>query len=207
MRSHHHTDAIVLKSFPHGEASLTMVFFTRELGLIYARAQGVRKVHAKLRAHIPDYSLTAISLVRGREVWRLINARRIFPHFQATDNARLLRARLTLLLERFVVGGGEHEALFAEYETIWQLLENEQLSREEQEYLEVVAVLRIMHLLGYVGEGASFGPLLREAVLSKEMLERVPAIKADAVAAINASFSHKNTPRFYEMLEKVASFH
>ena len=63
---------------------------------------------------------------------------------------------------------------------------------QEQEYLEVVAVLRIMHLLGYVGSGASFGPLLQEVSLSKEMLQRVPAIKADAIAAINASFAHSH---------------
>ena len=38
----YHTGAVVVGSSPSGEASKTILLFTRELGLVSARAQGVR---------------------------------------------------------------------------------------------------------------------------------------------------------------------
>ena len=188
---HHHTKAIVLKSFPHGEASRTILLFTEELGLIYARAQGVRKSAAKLRAHLSEHSLARVSLVQGKEVWRLIGAERVSPLQERGTSSRLLRARLSSLLERFVTGVGEQPELFAECDQLWRFLEQD-LSQNERDYFEVVAVLRVMHVLGYIGGSGMFESLVPPVPLSRESLPAIGPVRAQAIAAINDSFAHSH---------------
>ena len=70
----HHTEAYVLGSSPKGEDSKLLRLYTRELGLVYAHAQGVRKLSSKLRFTLQDFSLATVDLVRGREIWRVTTA-------------------------------------------------------------------------------------------------------------------------------------
>ena len=69
-----HVEAIVLTTYATNEASKTVVLFTKELGMVKVRAQGVRKSTAKLRSHIIDYSFIKADLVKGRGMWRMTSA-------------------------------------------------------------------------------------------------------------------------------------
>ncbi len=72
---HHHTEAIVVRSEPSGEANKRIWLFTREFGLVIAMVQGVRKPAAKLQSNITDYSVIAADLIRGKNTWRLISSK------------------------------------------------------------------------------------------------------------------------------------
>ena len=65
------TDAIIMRTLPQGEASIDIVFFTRNLGKILARAQSARKSESKMRMHITRYNQVVIDTVRGKSIWRL----------------------------------------------------------------------------------------------------------------------------------------
>ena len=70
----HHTEGIILGSKNYGEAGKYFFIFTRELGMIYASAQGVRKITSKLRFILQDYAYVKIDLVAGRDFWRVTSA-------------------------------------------------------------------------------------------------------------------------------------
>jgi len=65
------TEAVVLGSRDAGEANKYYFLLTRELGLIHAFAQGVRELKSKLRYSLAELSYVKVSLVRGKEKWRL----------------------------------------------------------------------------------------------------------------------------------------
>ena len=74
MHHKYSTEAFILKSLHHKDADKVYVLFTENFGLIRASAQGVRLLKSKLRYHLSDFSCINISLVRGRDYWRIVGA-------------------------------------------------------------------------------------------------------------------------------------
>ena len=70
----HHTEGIILSSKNYGEAGKYYSLLTRDLGLINASAQGVRKISSKLRFVLQDFSYIKVDLVHGKDFWRLTSA-------------------------------------------------------------------------------------------------------------------------------------
>ena len=67
---HHiyHTEAFVLGSRNVGEANKMLSLYTRELGLVYAHAQGIRLGKSKLRFGLQDFSHATVDLVQGKDI-------------------------------------------------------------------------------------------------------------------------------------------
>mgnify|MGYP001567250827 CR=1 FL=1 len=74
MRYKYETRGIVLSRAPSGEANAFITLITPELGLVRARAQGVRKPGAKLAAALATFAESSLVLVRGKEDWRIAGA-------------------------------------------------------------------------------------------------------------------------------------
>src|ERR1035437_6360155 len=70
----HHTEGIILGSRNYGEAGKCFYVFTRDLGMVYASAQGVRKMSSKLRFVLQDFAYIKIDLVQGKDFWRVTSA-------------------------------------------------------------------------------------------------------------------------------------
>src|SRR3989344_4801484 len=107
--SHHiyTTEGLVLGSMPLGEANKYISIFTRDLGLIRASAQGVRSVSSKLRYGLQDFSQSTISLVRGKNVWRVTNAlpyKNLFASFKNDESKFLLCTNVLSLVKKLVAG-------------------------------------------------------------------------------------------------------
>ena len=99
------TQAIVLDAYDQGEHDRVYKVFTREFGLLMCHAKSIRKLESKLRAHILPRSVSLVTLVRGKEVWRLVGA-------ETVDTPLLYIHEVTNLLKRFVRGEGAHSALY-----------------------------------------------------------------------------------------------
>lgn len=99
------TKAIVIESFDQAEHDRVYKLFTREFGLVMAHAKSVRKLESKLRAHILPRSLSLVTLVQGREVWRLVGAEGVVQTGASVQD-------VAGLLNRFVRGEGSHKTLF-----------------------------------------------------------------------------------------------
>ncbi len=157
----HHTEAYVLGSSPKGEDSKLLRLYTRELGLVYAHAQGVRKLSSKLRFTLQDFSLATVDLVRGREIWRVTTAVPIHSHNalrQDRASERIL-ARVNSLLIRLVTGEEPSEEIYEIIKGTYELLEEgttretsgtQALTPEDYRTLELFSVARILIALGYL---------------------------------------------------------
>lgn len=99
------TPAIVIESFEQGEHDRVYKLFTRDFGLVMAHAKSVRKLESKLRAHIMPRTVTLATLVRGREVWRLVGAQEEKGEHGMIDD-------VAEILKRFIRGEGAHRALY-----------------------------------------------------------------------------------------------
>ena len=107
------TQCFVLESFDQGEHDRAYKLFTREFGLVSAHAKSIRKLESKLRAHVMPRSIALVTLVQGKEVWRLVGAEE-----QISEEKNLYE--IVTLLKRFIRGEGAHITL---YDRMIQFLE------------------------------------------------------------------------------------
>lgn len=151
---HHiyHTEAFILGSRPKGEDSKLLILYTRELGLIYAHAQGVRKISSKLRYVVQDFSRVQVDLVRGKEIWRLTTASPIHSYKHVTNSraSENILARIASLLIRLVPGEEASEEVFQTLVRTYALLEVKGQSAEDHRALELLSIARILVALGYL---------------------------------------------------------
>lgn len=181
------TSGIVVKSAPAGESNKFYRIFTRELGLVSATAQGVRQPLSKLRYSLQEYAMVEVSLVRGKEIWRITNAREehmLYGVLSRTE--RLVVARIVSLVDRLVAGEEKHELLFDLISNAFRFLTGASLTKEELRGFELVTVLSILTSLGY----GTNNRLLMEYIampFSPSVLAQVYTKEREAVEAINAA--------------------
>ncbi len=75
---HHiyNTEGFVIGGTNVGEANKLLKIFTKDFGMITGSAQGIRHLKSKLRYSLQDFSYSSVSLVKGKEMWRVVNAER-----------------------------------------------------------------------------------------------------------------------------------
>jgi DNA repair protein RecO len=148
----HHTEAFVLGSRAKGEDSKVLFLYTRELGLVYAHAQGIRKISSKLRFTLQDFSRAQVDLVRGKEIWRITTASPIHSHktVAQTKQSEKILAHIASLLIRLVTGEEASEEIFQILVRTYALLETKGVTGEEFRVVELLSVARILVALGYL---------------------------------------------------------
>ena len=180
----YHTDALVLGGTLSGEGSRTIALFTKEFGFLTALAQSVREERSKLRYGLQDFSYSEVALIRGREYWRLTHAslkENVFQELSDRRKASRAVGRIFALLRRLLAGEEKNEPLFT------AVLEGLQFMRTKNSAdmvsgIEIVLVLRILYLLGYIAPRGEFDPFLSqsslwdESIISSALLFRTLAI-------------------------------
>lgn len=148
MRHKYETCAIVLARAPVGEASLFVTLLTRELGLVRALAQSVRKPGAKLSHSLTTLDESDVVLVRGRDGWRISGAVLVESWFKKMGEAARRRraARVSGLLLRLIAGEVHNPELFPIMKGFLNGLAT--LQGDSHEAIEVLAALRILASLG-----------------------------------------------------------
>lgn len=68
------TEAFVLRVYEQGEHDLVLKIWTKDFGIIFAVAKSIRKINAKLRSQIKKHDFFSVTLVRGKDIWRLVGA-------------------------------------------------------------------------------------------------------------------------------------
>jgi DNA repair protein RecO len=151
---HHiyHTEGIILGSRGYGEAGKYYYIFTRDLGMIYASAQGVRKISSKLRFILQDFAYLKIDLVQGKDFWRVTSASKTNMLEGLAKSPTTLKVffNIARLLKRLLAGVEPNIALFADLISGLSVLEKTEKA-EDLLNLEAVMVLRILNNLGYIG--------------------------------------------------------
>ena len=187
----YHTPAFVLGGTSFGEANKHFTLFTRELGMITASATSVRAERSKLRYGLQDFSLSDITLVRGRERWRITNAtlvEDVFRAFRHSPEATALFARVFRLLRRLLSGEEKNEPLFTTLVYAFSFLQTPEAASGEHANTEIILVLRILYLLGYLAPRTEFSPFISDLLLwDAALVKRAGKLRALALADINHS--------------------
>ncbi len=145
------TEALILKRIPY-DNNVSYLLFTKDFGLISALATGVRKSESKLRYALQEYSICQISLVKGKSTWRITSAvleKNLYVHTEV-GAAKDVIARICTQVLRLVAGQEKDEQLFDTVLTGLRELSSAPASAIVS--LEILIMLRMLHLLGYVSE-------------------------------------------------------
>lgn len=181
MRHKYDTPALVLARTSQGEANVLLTLLTPALGLVRARAQGLRRSGAKLSHALTTLSEASVILVRGQEGWRLSGAMLEEAWSTRLNNrvAREVVGRVSGLLMR-LVGGEEHDPkLFTIMQGLLHALDT--LPEAQYDALETLAALRIIAALGLdAGEIPGTSELFTPPVL-----EAVQGARTDYILRIN----------------------
>ncbi len=173
------TPAFVVSSLPRGEAGKSLLLFTRDFGMIWATAQGIRLSQSKLRHHIQDYSFSYVSIVRGKEMWRLTGA----GELQEKIKPSKLYVRILNVLKRLLTGEEKNEKLFEIIETSSKATYEE----KDTEIIECIIMLRILNALGYISNKKEFDKFLIDNALSPDLVEEMKKVKLLVVKEINSA--------------------
>lgn len=184
MRHKYETRGIVLSRTSIGEANASVALLTPDLGLVYARAQGVRRSGAKLAASLATLVESSLVLVRGKESWRVAGAvleKNWFAHMKNCSRMRV--ARVSGLLQRLVAGETYDPTLFLIMTSFFKALV--ELSEERHSAVEVLAVIRMLAVLGLdtgeiPGESCLFTP---------SVLDEITKERAQYIARINCGIT------------------
>jgi len=144
------TPGLIVSSYKSGEADKLLHIFTRDLGMVFVKAVGIRKLESKLRGHIQDYSLGLFSFVQGKGGWRLVNSDTLedLASFGYSHNQLQALSKISALLKRVYVGEEPHEKLF---EIVVSFIDHPLFCFESDLRLwEIVVGSHIMNILGYV---------------------------------------------------------
>lgn len=194
------TPGFVIGSRSYGEAGKIFSIFTRDFGLVSVVAQGIRLEKSKLRYHMRECSFGIFSLVRGKEMWRLISSApasspklQMFLHCCAGQNSdlvcecgqRVLSFRIAALLKRLLHGEEPNIELFDCIENIIEI--SGEVSVERLPELESLMALRILNLLGYIGDSDTIRPFIISQSISDELLYSMSELRPKLNGIINAS--------------------
>ena len=184
---HHiyHTEGVILGSRNSGEAGKYYYIFTRDLGMIYATAQGVRKMSSKLRFVLQDFVYLKIDLVQGRDFWRVTNASKTNMLEEITKKPENLKVFVNIarLLKRLLAGVEPNEALFGDLVNGLSILEKAEMT-EDLRNIEAIIVLRIINNLGYIGDSAMLGALIKSP-FEENILYEVAKNRGKILSEIN----------------------
>ena len=189
---HHiyHTESFVLSSRPTGEDSKTLVLYTRELGLVHARAQALRKLSSKLRYTLQDFSRAQVDLVRGKEVWRITTASPLdtFREIRRDIEKGGVFARVCSLIARMCAGEDPNAEVYAVLTDMVVMLEDARsASAEALRATELFCVTRILISLGYLNR--TLLPDLSEGTITVPETFSDPVFRKSLLVQINQALA------------------
>ncbi|MES2471171.1 MAG: recombination protein O N-terminal domain-containing protein [Patescibacteria group bacterium] len=189
--AHHiyQTEAFVVGTLPRSEADKSILFFTRELGMIRAVAKGVRLGKSKLSGHLQDYTYGTFAFVKGRDVWRITDASAL-PVLIRNTKADKVRyetyVKILMLLKRMLRGEESHPVLFDLVKSgLTYLNDVPTLTQDEALALECLVIIRVLHALGYVGESASTKGFTDTHEFSHMLLQELLKNRSSIIKTIN----------------------
>jgi recombinational DNA repair protein (RecF pathway) len=180
----HTTEAVVIDVLPQ-DVHASFLLYTKEYGLLYAQATGVRKPLSKLRYSLSLYSIVQVSLVKGKHVWRIVGASSIQNMYFATDNkdASRMVARLTSTIRRLVHGETQDASLYTTLVSGLHAL----IGCDEKRVvcIEILSLVRMLYHLGYVSVDALIEPLCKDDTFNTELYDYVHKHKTACIEVIN----------------------
>ncbi len=184
----YHTKGFIVSSFDTGESNKFFRIYTKDHGLVNATAQGVRLMKSKLRYSLQDSHYCDISLVRGKDIWRITSASINKYHsneIHLNRNKRIVFSKIIALLRKLIQGEEADPKLFKVIENGYLYLGQKDLDEKEIHNLEIILVLQILNILGYLDTPETYLKFVESDVFSASLINEVGESKQDVVSVIN----------------------
>lgn len=180
------TKAIIIKSVSIGEANKLYFLITKDLGFVKATAQGVRLAKSKLKPSLQDFYYSNISLVKGKEIWRITSAQNI-QQVNLKDNLDKIHVikNIFSLLLRLIHGEDKNEQLFDCIEELYNFIFENTFSADDLKNLETLTVLRILYNLGYFKKIDNLTEYCFNSRLDFSVLKSFSSKRKDTILEIN----------------------
>jgi len=190
--AHHiyQTEGFVVSRINIKESDVLLSIFTKDLGLVSVQAKNLRSVTSKLRYQCSLFSHSQFSLVRGRQLWRLVGAESSDLKSPSLVNSEhyLKLAQVFSVLKFFIHGQEPHPELFDEVKEGVVFLSGLPAEETVLRYFEYLITLRLLKHLGYFKSD----PMIDSVVLSKQwsfdILEDLKGQELVAIGTINQAF-------------------
>lgn len=177
--SHHRyeTKGFILGRRPYGESALLLSILSRDFGVVPVLVQAAREERSKHRMLLKASSPLGVSLVRGREWWRLVGVRSE-EAAKVSPAKRQLLERLAVIIRHYVHGELPEPELFAIFTEAWEWPEEELGDASQLLRLECVLVARLLIVLGYLSLPDNWSA----ALTTKELLAEINTCLARGIA-------------------------
>lgn len=147
---HHiyHTEAIVVDATTSKETDMVYFVLTKELGLLYAVAHGVRAHQSKLRYALQIGSHIMLDLIKAKDMWQVTSAipENGFQQLLRTQSGRRLWSRFVLVMKRMAPKDEPDEELWGTVQTFCSFVS----TSEAQPYLHRAEIYFMHSLLSYL---------------------------------------------------------
>jgi len=196
--AHHlyQTDTFVVGFHPSNEANCLYSLFTKDLGLIEAKAQGIRLNKSKLRYSLQGLSQTRVTLVRGKEYWRVVGAQEPTHYWislKGQPEKLALVERFLSLVRRLIHGEERNESIYKtlQFATTF-LLDTDSLTKETLHLLEIMIVARVLSALGYFEPKDMYKEILEGSEITEANLLKVNICKKELLRDINKALEESH---------------
>ena len=182
MYQKYYTEALVLGSRERGEADKVFVLYTKDFGLVQARASAVRSEYSRMRYALQNYSRAHVALVRGKRGWRVGGATAIRGASNGGEDAATF-ARIARLVMRLVAGEGQNQYVFSSLSEAHDALMR--APRGARATIELVCVARTLYGLGYLSLEALDTTLFAHTSYGSEHVREAEALQERLLSSVN----------------------
>ncbi len=188
------TEGIILSNGNIGEANKFIYIFSEQFGLISATAQSVRQIKSKLRFGLQKFTIVNISLVKGKEVWRITNVeykQNLYYELCKDKNKLKTMINILVLIKKLLAGEKYNERLYKIIRRSISFLKKNTLSKEEISDFENIVLIRILHNLGYFNKEKKIkGEVIYKEIIEtsswdKKLLKKINIFNGEIIKDIN----------------------
>ena len=185
------SQSLILKRQPL-ETSASFYILTKDLGLIRARAQGVRRQESRLKGTLQEFSLATIAYVRAKSGWKITTA---IPeknlYYELKDKTtQAIVVHIANVLIRFISGEESNATMFTTVTTGFaSMIEG----HVDPLVVEILILARVLSLLGYVAKTPDTEVLFEDLTdFSPPLITTALGVKSVLVQAINKAFQESH---------------
>jgi recombinational DNA repair protein (RecF pathway) len=173
------TEAIIVRIYESGENDAVIKMYTRDFGMIYAKSMSLRK-SIKLRAHIMENRITNVTLVKGKEYYRLAGAKEEYDKINEHKNLPIV----TSIISRYIIAEQKNTKLYE------RLLDYIRYKNIEQSVIKLCLTSELMIMLGYL-DSDSLGITLDEYLNTdlEDYILHIQIRKKEAVQIVSDAVS------------------
>ncbi|MSU45278.1 MAG: hypothetical protein EXS47_01460 [Candidatus Zambryskibacteria bacterium] len=186
------TEGIILKRTTYGEANVLLYVLTHDLGLILATARSARLAVSKLRPALQEYAHVSVSCIKGKGGWKITNVvEKGNFYFENPQFTHKVMYQIVTVLVKMISGEVPNKEIFQTIKSGFEFLRN--ISEKDVAEFEILAVLRVLHELGYVVKNSDTKLFLEDGESwDDSILGKVKENKRSIVAVINKALKESH---------------